>query len=759
MVLATCAALHAQPQPTSPPDAAPLADWRSIVREHGLSEQEIELLGQKKVLVSHETFKQVFVPYLGSELPLLITSDSLLNGFHVLFEESVLRAELANARKLGSVLKHLYGNLAAAEQCFIGQPQLLAAAKRRARVLLATAMQLLGETVQVDPDIAPLVREQVALVEAARGTSKPAWLGPPDPGFLALDYTRYQPRGFYTTRPTLQRYFRAVSWLQSIPFRIANDEELTAILLLDRSAEGNRIEPGDRRGELLALLRGYDTLFGSGDDAHLLGWASSQSLHFSAERPFDLAPEAKALAGVRERLTPRGPRAIPRAEINDQLAYVPDDPRSAAELSVRLMPARRIPDGVLFARTTDPRTFPPQGRQPNGLELCAAMGSNFARSRFASQGEAKLIGEIDRCRPFFAGTSLYCDYLRCLEVLVGPPEPDAPPLMSTEAWQVKSCQTVLAGWAQMRHTTALQTKQGASFACASRLPNGFVEPVPEFYARMARMVERAGPLLREAGAFDLDPVGIAEDLRRGVMAEERAAQSKTREGGSQRGVDVEDWRLAQKVDHVKRCLTDDFPFTNWDEYEARKRQQVLELAKQLEQGQMPANPRLARELSALSPEISSRWNTLAVLCRRLETLAHKQLRGAPFSVEENRFIKTYGQTLAQVMFYDGNSYVHPADNAPRVVDVFSNPASAKDRLLEVGVARPRALYVLYPTKNGEIPCRGAVMPYYEFTHDTRLTDADWKALLDSPKRPKSPAWLDPICSPSDPADATPERKE
>ncbi len=36
------------------------------------------------------------------------------------------------------------------------------------------------------------------------------------------------------------------------------------------------------------------------------------------------------------------------------------------------------------------------------------------------------------------------------------------------------------------------------------------------------------------------------------------------------------------------------------------------------------------------------------------------------------------------------------------------------------------------------------MPYYEFTHNKRLDDADWMKLLDSKQRPAIPEWLEPI---------------
>jgi len=40
--------------------------------------------------------------------------------------------------------------------------------------------------------------------------------------------------------------------------------------------------------------------------------------------------------------------------------------------------------------------------------------------------------------------------------------------------------------------------------------------------------------------------------------------------------------------------------------------------------------------------------------------------------------------------------------------------------------------------------RGAIMPYYEFTSDKRLTDKEFQALLDSPTPPALPQWVQPI---------------
>jgi hypothetical protein len=144
--------------------------------------------------------------------------------------------------------------------------------------------------------------------------------------------------------------------------------------------------------------------------------------------------------------------------------------------------------------------------------------------------------------------------------------------------------------------------------------------------------------------------------------------------------------------------------------------------------------------------LEEKWNSFRESCRMMERLAHKQLRRVPFNNNENGFILEYGKRLGSVMFYEADASDRPRDDAMRIVDVFSNPQQRK--YLEVGVGRPRALYVLYPVKGCEILCRGAVMPYYEFSHSERLTDDGWKQLLDSPRRPTAPDWLAPLTAPA-----------
>ena len=275
----------------------------------------------------------------------------------------------------------------------------------------------------------------------------------------------------------------------------------------------------------------------------------------------------------------------------------------------------------------------------------------------------------------------------------------------------------------------------------TRQPAGFVEPDPEFFRRLASLTAETERLLKRAGAFTSDATTVAADLKRGAALMKTIDFSKTPPKGFDELTQTEQM-IIQKAGMVLMVLQARDGVT--DPRKAMKEGIVKldRLATDLANGKMPDNPMLVRALKEMNIDVQPLWRRLHEVCRRLEALAHKQLRRVPFTDEENAFIKGYGATLAGIMLYGGNAYLTPNDDAPRVIDVFSNPNTRQ--VLEVGVARARAIYVLYPHDGAELLCKGAVMPYYEFRHAKRLTDAEWKRLLDSTDRPDAPAWLKPI---------------
>jgi hypothetical protein len=168
-------------------------------------------------------------------------------------------------------------------------------------------------------------------------------------------------------------------------------------------------------------------------------------------------------------------------------------------------------------------------------------------------------------------------------------------------------------------------------------------------------------------------------------------------------------------------------------------------AEDIENGTIEKHPEIQKLIDNTFGNLPEKWKQLEELCRSLESLAHTQLRGVEFSESESLYIENYGKILADLMFYAAHARLDPRDDAPRIVDVYTHIDDNDGRQnLEVGVARPRELLVLYPWKGKTYLCRGAVMPYYEFTTPTRLNDADWKTLLDSDNHPSLPKWFAPL---------------
>jgi hypothetical protein len=78
--------------------------------------------------------------------------------------------------------------------------------------------------------------------------------------------------------------------------------------------------------------------------------------------------------------------------------------------------------------------------------------------------------------------------------------------MQNEAWEDKQLNTALASWTELRHDTILYTKQayftGAPYNPEEKPVQGYVEPVPEFYARMLALTKMAHTGLAEMEVLD-----------------------------------------------------------------------------------------------------------------------------------------------------------------------------------------------------------------------------------------------------------------
>lgn len=279
--------------------------------------------------------------------------------------------------------------------------------------------------------------------------------------------------------------------------------------------------------------------------------------------------------------------------------------------------------------------------------------------------------------------------------LLQPAPADAPDFMRGLPWQRKSANTVLAAWAQMRHTWALQTKEIWCILGFKEYPKpiGFVEPVPEFYRWLDALVLRFTEYLSELDVLEPDRAALARHLRMEAESCFERARSYKAEGPS----GTHNCRQFEKLgqEHLAAAAAIDSATDD-----------------QL----------LWAQLSSRDPQLKRRWAALHSACLTLRRLADKQLNGEPQDDVDRRFILQYGKMLSDLMFYEGDTADSPDDDAPRVCEVGFDPRSGQR--LQVGIGRPQAIYVLYPTETGPVLCRGAVLPYSQCITERPLTNEE-----------------------------------
>ncbi len=611
--------------------------WRAQAERLGFGAEDLTRLERDKLFIEDLQLKQSFEGYTRPRGPVFVTSDVMLNAFHVLFEDSFHELELRRVGVLREELERLVRRSReqiarfsarhefAVEEVRPGWEHLQRVVGPALR-LLGTAPEFFDEAVRGD------IEAEVARIRAAKEIALPQWLEPTSRDLLAIDYRRMRPVGFYVEDEQLADSFRAVRWLQSVPFRMERDRELVAMALM-----GTALDHDPR------FFGAYGGLLGRPDDPDLTR-AVDEFQNFLSGSDRSLSEQ---MAFCRRWLLREEFSRDEWGKLNDAVSLPLEAQEKLAQIRFRVMSAFRLPESLALAGDTE------AGRLPRGLVVAALLGSKFAEARLGADESGRRAeamaaaradwhpgGVVERRR---GEASVHDRYLDVLATLAAPAEADAPGFMRGEAWAAKSCQTILAGWAQQRHTFTLQAKEDVLYFGLMQLPPGFVEPNPVFFGALANLVQHTEGLLSRAGGTDSN---------------------------------------------------------------------------------------------------SGAWRQLERMARRLEAMAHKQLRQQDWSVDEAKFLRDFGESIAAVMGYAGNSWMKPNDDAPRWATVASDPRSGT--LLAVAVGRARPIHVLYPWHGHEVLCHGAIMTYYEYTAEERLTDAEWKARLDSEEAPMLPDWIEPI---------------
>jgi len=491
-------------------------DLSNVQVAFALSEAQRERLGRDGVVVSPGIEKEFFTVYEKARyanVPIFVTSDSLLHVYHLLFDKVLRTAEVQYFIPLLHDLNAAV--LARAEEQYeVLQGTEWEDAARRTMAFASVASKLLDPTVQVPDYAADLVEAELALVEEAAGIL-------PSPLFPGLefgeDYTQYIPRGHYTRSEELERYFKSMMWYGRMTFRLATDDpevgraETRAALLLVQALRTADIA---YRPALEAWADLYNpTVFfvGRSDDLTVLQYMDVMDQVYGPDATVTgLADEALLDRFIEEALK------LPPPRILGMVIRDTDDVEETTK-GLRFMGQRFVPDAYIFRQLIYRNVGTPDHRRglPKGLDLLAAMGSERAYEILDEMGETayeKYPEQMDKVQDWVSGLSveewtetLYNTWLYSFQPLLAVPEDGYPAFMQSAAWVDKQLHTVLGSWAELKHDTILYAKQVYAEMGAGPMPpepvppKDYVEPVPLFYARLAALTAMTREGLGERG--------------------------------------------------------------------------------------------------------------------------------------------------------------------------------------------------------------------------------------------------------------------
>ncbi|QIF03166.1 DUF3160 domain-containing protein [Roseimicrobium sp. ORNL1] len=717
----------------------PPKNWQEAAQRAGLTDDQSTRLEKDKFLVTGVEERQSFRAYLGGREPQFVTSDAVLNAYHVLFEETLRQQEEVQATGLKDFCGTVWKDLRSIERCYAGDASLITRSKNRAMSIMGVALKLMGGELEGAPsELKKAIEDEVALIQKAEGRYKPAMLGKPEPSFLAFEYALFRPIGFYADKALLGRYFRAVRWLQLVPFRGELPEEHLAYHML------GSIRMRHYGGILTSRSILFEALGGASDNLDL------DETRIGSYREDKLTVDEALFKGglevVQSDIQQKGYKASP---ISDRLREtVPGD----EDVEFRVLSTYRLPEDLAMYTAVAAQPVTQPAISP-GLSFNAWLGVPSAEKLFEEQYGKEALTRLAAGRP-----SLGEDYrnpannalpwwkrltrgwypeLRYRGALRWAAEVDerAPAFMRSAAWQAKAMQTIAASWAQDRHAWVLQAKPEVHVLSGMGSPQGFVEPVPEFFMRLSWCAHTMARLASDAEAVGNPVAAVVEEMRETAKSERARAAEKPGE----QEIFGATWVLSHELG-TYRVPMDHDKLKNPTLADVHKLADELEkLATRVEREARPGSE-LWRILQEDRIRTDVLWHQLEVLCLRLSFLADKQLDRRAFTDSENNLVSGIGHELSEIMLYRGQALFHPHDDAPRIAFLSSQPQ--RSSMQHVGIGRPRHLYVLYPWEGKEVLCRGIVMPYHEVDASTTLTDENWRQRFSKDgERPPLPTWL------------------
>jgi hypothetical protein len=514
----------------------------------GLSDAEKQVLARQSFVAvakpAQESAWKFWTIYEGARyqgLPVLITTDSMLNAYHNLFDTLLQRMEEAALfDQLVTMTQDLYGS--ASDQWSTATDPTIKEEARLNMAYFAVASALLDPSSAAEETVRTEVQAEVALIQAAAGPGESVVLG------YTEDYSQYKPRGHYTRSERLGRYFRAMMWYGHTGFfinpRSPDVTQAEAASLTRRAILISSSLVGTAKDAWTAIYEPTSFLVGRADDLTVdeMQRVINQVFGSLQPAPDALADEAK-IAGVQAALNKLPEPKIQSAVVPNQADGTSDTiTREESERSFRVMGQRYIPDSYAFQQLVWSYVGTADNKRtvPMGLDVMTLLGSDQAyrleTQVYGQQQYTSWDAQVQKVKREFADQrsglwpkNLYTGWLDSLRHVMAVPDTGAPAFMRSEPWALKSLNAALGSWTELRHDTILYAKQSVTAegeGGEEPVSAGYVEPYPTFYTKIA---ELASSLKQGMTTYQLLDADSSDKLETMILLAQRLAAISQKE--------------------------------------------------------------------------------------------------------------------------------------------------------------------------------------------------------------------------------------
>ena len=669
------------------------------------------------------SFADVFYRIYNDDLPVFVSADAALHAWHFSYQRLLEEAEETQmAIGLRSILNGMVAQLKLTTQTAAVRSGPLQESLKDADYFLAVARSLLS-----GGPAATVLGGDAAVAETLAAVAQLKFVDDP-PGFpmfgtrRTVDFSQFKIRGHYERSVELGQYFQAFMWTARTDLRgfqkDAREQSLrelgTAVVLAQLLQSSGQAAAWHQLDDLIRLFVGPPDAMTFVQMQPLLAAAGIASLEaIASSAPLIKLQRDIILGNLGEQLyqgdvyySPFGPEQLqlPRSFAFTGQRFVADGWTLAQVVFDRIVWNEEIPGYTVFKKVL--RRYPSAldvaygtlGNRPSGWEIARRMQDIAARGNLRdglpyAHNLTALAATFDRMELAAWTNNIYARWLSALRAL-SDPTTDArfPEAMRTRAWAMRTLNTQLASYTELKHDTVLYAKQPytASFLC--EYPAGFVEPVPEFWRRLKEMAS-----------------STADGLGRLPVSGSALINGQTQFGTSQFLVDL-------GVRHAAR----------------------IAFCRNFAQ-QMATLERLAAKELQQQPYSQPEIDFIRGLMNR---------RDVPYTGPTydgwypGLFYRDYSQMT-------GNSYVNgSAKSDPLVTDIHTAPpdgVDAKGGVLHEATGNVDLLLISVDNGPDRMVYAGPVLSHYEFIlpgpNLTRLADSEWQQRLSTPQiKPARPEW-------------------